>query len=183
MKRLKEIILSTLAICLLTACGSSNDFEGNITSNDLYAIIKPEGAQMTDVAPSDYVLTLDNIIAVNPETGEFKVKNTERIDSKAFPIPTQYISLFYANGSFLFDAKLNSAISSYLPSGLTFCHFMSDKNGLARYDLGATKITNQDGTVEGMPNQQQQQGMKQMYQILKKAGKTSNNISYDFQFE
>jgi hypothetical protein len=34
-----------------------------------------------------------------------------------------------------------------------------------------------------MPNQQQQQGMKQMYQILKKAGKTSNNISYDFQFE
>jgi hypothetical protein len=60
---------------------------------------------------------------------------------------------------------------------------MSDKNGLARYDLGATKIINQDGTVEGMPNQQQQQGMRQMYQILKKAGKTSNNIDYDFQFE
>ena len=183
MKRLKEIIMLTLAVCLLSACGSSNDIEGNFTSNDLYAIIKPEGTQLTDVVPSDYVLTLDNIIAVNPETGEFKVKNTERIDSKAFPIPTQYIILFYSNGSFLFDAKLNSAISSYLPSGLTFCHFMSDKNGLARYDLGATKIINQDGTVEGMPNQQQQQGMRQMYQILKKAGKTSNNISYDFQFE
>lgn len=173
----------TLAVCLLTACGSSNDIEGNFTSNDLYAIIQPEETQPTDVVPSDYVLTLDNIIAVNPETGEFKVKNTERIDSKAFPIPTQYVILFYSNCSFLFDAKLNSVISSYLPSGLTFCHFMSDKNGLARYDLGATKITNQDGTVEGMPNQQQQQGMKQMYQILKKAGKTSNNISYDFQFE
>ena len=79
MKRLKEIIILTLTVCLLTACGSSNDIEGNFTSNDLYAIIKPEGAQLTDVVPSDYVLTLDNIIAVNPETGEFKVKNTERI--------------------------------------------------------------------------------------------------------
>jgi len=183
MTRLKIIMMTTLTACLLMTCGSSEDIADNYSSSDLYAIIKPEGAQMTDVAPSDYVLTLDNIIAVNPETGEFKVKNTERIDSKAFPIPTQYLILFYSNGSFLFDAKLNSAISSYLPSGLTFCHFMSDKNGLARYDLGATKITNQDGTVEGMPNQQQQQGMKQMYQILKKAGKTSNNISYDFQFE
>ena len=80
MKRLKEIIILTMTVCLLIACGSSNDIEGNFTSNDLYAIIQPEGTQPTDVVPSDYVLTLDNIIAVNPETGEFKVKNTERID-------------------------------------------------------------------------------------------------------
>ena len=93
------------------------------------------------------MLTLDNIIAVNPETGEFKVKDTERIDSKAYPIPTQYVILFYSNGSFLFDAKLNSSISSYLPKGLTFCHFLSDKNGLARYDLGATRIVSADREV------------------------------------
>ena len=143
----------------------------------------PEGTQQTDITPSDYVLTLDNIIAVNPKTGEFKVKNTERIDSKAFPIPTQYLILFYSNGDLLFSAKLNSVISSYLPKGLTFCHYMTDKKGLARYDLGATNIVSQDGTVEGTADQQQQQGMQRMYQILKKAGKTTSHIDYNFQFE
>ena len=94
MKRLKIIIMAMLAACMLTACSSSDDNEGDSNSANLYAIIKPEGAQLIDITPSDYVLTLDNIIAVNPETGEFKVKDTERIDSKAYPIPTQYVILF-----------------------------------------------------------------------------------------
>ena len=157
MKRLKIIIMTILAACMFTACSSSDDNEGDNNSANLYAIIKPEGAQLIDIVPSDYVLTLDNIIAVNPETGEFKVKDTERIDSKAFPIPTQYVILFYSNGSFLFDAKLNSSISSYLPQGLTFCHFLS--------------------------TDQQKQGMQRMYQILQKAGKIRSNIDYDFQFK
>ena len=177
------VLLLLLAGCLLMACGSSEDFADDYSSNDLYAIVMLEGAQPTGISPGDYVLTLDNIIAVNPETGEFKVKNTERIDSKAFPIPTQHLILFYSKGNLLFEAKLNSVISSYLPTGLTFCHFLTDKKGLARYDLGATHIVNQDGKVEGMPDEQQQQGMQRMYQILEKAGKTSNNIDYDFQYE
>lgn len=176
--------MTMLAACIFTACSSSDDNEGDNNSANLYAIIKPEGAQLIDIVPSDYVLTLDNIIAVNPETGEFKVKDTERIDSKAYPIPTQYVILFYSNGSFLFDAKLNSSISSYLPKGLTFCHFLSDKNGLARYDLGATRIVSADGEViEGNPTDQQEQGMQRMYQILQKAGKIRSNIDYDFQFK
>lgn len=176
--------MTMLAACIFTACSSSDDNEGDNNSANLYAIIKPEGAQLIDIVPSDYVLTLDNIIAVNPETGEFKVKDTERIDSKAFPIPTQYVILFYSNGSFLFDAKLNSSISSYLPKGLTFCHFLSDKNGLARYDLGATRIVSADREViEGNPTEQQEQGMQRMYQILQKAGKIRSNIDYDFQFK
>ena len=176
--------MTMLAACMFTACPNSDDNEGDNNSANLYAIIKPEGAQLIDIVPSDYVLTLDNIIAVNPETGEFKVKDTERIDSKAFPIPTQYVILFYSNGSFLFDAKLNSSISSYLPKGLTFCHFLSDKNGLARYDLGATRIVSADGEViEGNPTEQQEQGMQRMYQILQKAGKIRSNIDYDFQFK
>ena len=184
MKRLKIIIMTILAACMFTACSSSDDNEDDNNSANLYAIIKPEGAQLIDIVPSDYVLTLDNIIAVNPETGEFKVKDTERIDSKAYPIPTQYVILFYSNGSFLFDAKLNSSISSYLPKGLTFCHFLSDKNGLARYDLGATRIVSADREViEGNPTEQQEQGMQRMYQILQKAGKIRSNIDYDFQFK
>ena len=176
--------MTMLAACIFTACSSSDDNEGGNNSANLYAIIKPEGAQLIDIVPSDYVLTLDNIIAVNPETGEFKVKDTERIDSKAFPIPTQYVILFYSNGSFLFDAKLNSSLSSYLLKGLTFCHYLSDKNGLARYDLGGTRIVSADGEViEGNPTDQQEQGMQRMYQILQKAGKIRSHIDYDFQFE
>ena len=184
----KNLILFLGAMLMLaigmSSCSSSDDNEGDNNSVNLYAIIKPEGAQLTDIVPSDYVLTLDNIIAVNPETGEFKVKDTERIDSKAFPIPTQYVILFYSNGSFLFDAKLNSSLSSYLPKGLTFCHYLSDKNGLARYDLGVTRIVSADGEViEGNPTDQQEQGMQRMYQILLKAGKIRSHIDYDFQFE
>ena len=155
--------MTMLAACIFTACSSSDDNEGGNNSANLYAIIKPEGAQLI---------------------GEFKVKDTERIDSKAYPIPTQYVILFYSNGSFLFDAKLNSSISSYLPKGLTFCHFLSDKNGLARYDLGATRIVSADREViEGNPTEQQEQGMQRMYQILQKAGKIRSNIDYDFQFK
>ena len=173
-----------LAVCLFAAC-SSNDNE-TISVNSptaLYAIIKTEGAQLIDIIPSDYVLTLDNIIAVNPETGEFKMKNTERIDSKAFPIPIQYVIQFYSEGNFLFEANLNSIFSSYLPMGLTFCHFATDKNGLSRYDLSATRIANSDGKViEGNPTTQQEQSMQRMYQILQKAGKISHDIKYDFQY-
>ena len=159
--------MTMLAACMFTACSNSDDNEGDNNSANLYAIIKPEGAQLIDIVPSDYVLTLDNIIAVNPETGEFKVKDTERIDSKAYPIPTQYVILFYSNGK-----------------GLTFCHFLSDKNGLARYDLGATRIVSADREViEGNPTEQQEQGMQCMYQILQKAGKIRSNIDYDFQFK
>ncbi len=169
----KHVILCLGAMLMLaigmSSCSSSDDNEGDNNSVNLYAIIKPEGAQLTDIVPSDYVLTLDNIIAVNPETGEFKVKDTERIDSKAFPIPTQYVILFYSNG---------------LPKGLTFCHYLSDKNGLARYDLGGTRIVSADGEViEGNPTDQQEQGMQRMYQILQKAGKIRSHINYDFQFE
>ena len=75
MTRLKIIMMTTLTACLLMTCGSSEDIADNYSSSDLYAIIKPEDTQQIVIAPGDYVLTLDNIIAVNPETGEFKVKN------------------------------------------------------------------------------------------------------------
>ena len=144
MNRTIEMILMTLVIILaalflgttVTGCTSDDEQESMVyEDSELYAIVKPEGAQLIDIIPQDYVLTLNNIIAVNPETGEFILKNTGRIDSVAFPIPTQYVIQFYTKGSFLFEAKLTSLLSSTASSGLTFCHFISDKNGLARYDL------------------------------------------------
>ena len=182
MKKSIYFCLSTLVLTIASLSSCSSDDVSTSSPTSLYAIVKPEGAQLIDIIPSDYVMTLDNIIAVNPETGEFKMKNTERIDSKAYPIPTQYVIQFYSEHEFLFEAKLNSTISSYLPTGLTFCHFLTDKNGLARYDLSVTNFIGQDGKIEGELTTQQEQGMQRMYQILQKAGKTSNHISYDFKY-
>lgn len=171
-----------LMMAMVTVSCSKSDDESTPAVNSketLYAIIKPEGAQLTDITSDDYVLTLDNIIAVNPETGEFKMKDTENIDSKT---RSKYVIQFYSEGRFLFEAKLNSSLSSYIPMGLTFCHFLTDKNGLARYDLGKTIVVSEDGKVEGYPTEQQQEGMQYMYQILQKAGKTSNHIDYDFHY-
>lgn len=191
MNRTIEMILMTLVIILVAAflgttmmsCTSNDDGQPEVyEASMLYAIVKPEGAQLIDIIPQDYVLTLDNIIAVNLEKGEFKLKNTQRIDAVSFPLPTQYVIQFYSEDSFLFEAKLNSSLSSYLPTGLTFCHFLSDKNGLARYDLGATRLISPDGIVDGNPTSQQEQGVQRLYQILGKAGKISRNIDYDFQY-
>ena len=183
MKGLKKICILLLAACLFVACTCRDD--ETLAANaktPLYAIVKPEGAKLTDITPEDYVLTLDNFVSVKPETGEFKVTNTERIDSKAYPLPTQNVIQFYSKGKFLFEAKLNSVLSSYLPTGLTFCHFLSDKNGVARYDLHTVTLSHDGKVGEGSPTEQQQQGLKRLYQILKKAGKTSKNIEYDFEF-
>lgn len=172
----------------MSSCSNDDD---DVTINSptaLYAIVKPEGAVLFDIIPSDYVMTLDNIIAANPVTGEFKMRNTEAIDSKAYPYPTQYVIQFYSDqyaseGSFLFEAKLNSSLSSYLPSGLTFCHFLTDRNGISRYDLGTTLVLREDGTTDGKNTDQQAEGVKRMFQILQQAGKTSTRIDYDFKFK
>ena len=175
--------LIMVAVLLPMSCDSDSSTQDG-SPESLYAVIKPEEGTLIDILPSDYVLTLDNIIAANSETGEFKLQNTDRIDSKAFPIPTQNIIYFYSKGQLLFSAKLNSAISSYLPMGLTFCHLLTDKKGLARYDLEPTRFVQADGTVfEGDVTPQQSQGIQQMYQILKKAGKLKDKIEYDFIYE
>ena len=121
-------------------------------------------------------------LVFDPETGEFKLKNTERIDSKAYPTPTQYVIMFFSEDKFLFEATLNSSLSSMLSTGVTFCQFLSDKNGLARYDLSVTRIMDSDGSIDGEPSEEQLQGIQRMYKILQKAGKTSTSITYEFLF-
>ena len=187
MKKLSTLWMGAVLMLLLNGCSNDDDVwtaggEAIDSPRALYAIVKPEEAQSIDIMPNDYAITLDNIIAVNPEKGEFKMKDTEKIDSKAFPIPTQYVIQFYSGEDFLFEVRLHSYLSSMLPHGLTFCHFMTDKNGLARYDLGATRLINLDGTIEGNPTNQQEQGIKRMYEILQQAGKIRANIDYDFSF-
>ena len=181
--KLHSMILGLIMVAIMLPMSCNNDSSTLDSSPEsLYAVIKPEEGTLIDIIPSDYVLTLNDIIAVNPETGEFKMKNTERIDAKSYPIPVQYVIMFYSNGEYLFSARLNSVLSSYMPSGLQFCHFITDKNGLARYDLGAVRIKSLDGMVEGELTDEQERGMKRLYQILERAGKVRSNIDYDFQF-
>lgn len=161
---------------LITTCIINKVFEGLYTSNDFYAIIRPERSQLINITPNDYVMTLDNNVAVNSKSGEFVVKNTERIDTVAYPKWGRFIIMFYLNDSLLFDAKLISTLSS----GQTFCHYGSDKNGLSRYMLYEIPIVNHDGKMENKSDQQQQHGIQRMFQILEKAGKTSNNINVAF---
>jgi len=188
MKKLSTLWMGAVLMILLNSCSNDGDvWTGGGVAIDspraLYAIVKPEETQLIDIMPNDYAITLDNIIAVNPETGEFKMKDTEKIDSKAYPIPTQYVIQFYSGDSFLFEAKLNSSLSSYLPKGLTFCHMFTDKNGQSLYNLGAVRFFYQDGSVEGNTTEQQEWGMKRMYEILQKAGKITTKIDFDdFQF-
>ena len=180
----KNVLWVAVALMTVIGLGACSSDDGNNGGDDtiksptaLYAVIKPAEAQLIDITPGDYLLTLNNIVAVNPETGEFKLKNTEQIDSKA---NYSNVIQFYSDGSFLFEAHLNSSYSSYLPTGLTFCYIYSDASGMARYDLGASRIVNEDGKVlEGNPTWQQERGMQRMYQILQKAGKVSSHIDYD----
>lgn len=181
MKRLKEILIGMLGVCLITSCVGSKKSEGLYTSNDFYAVIRPEGSQLTNITPDDYVMTFDNIVAVNPKSGEFVVRNTERIDTVSYPKKGRNIIMFYSKDSLLFEAKLISAIESTRSSGLTFCHYGSDENGLSRYMLYDYKpFVNHDGKTEDRSDQKQQQGKQRMYQILEKAGKTSNNKDVAF---
>ena len=184
MTRLVEIIMTSMVSFIVMGCSNNDDNTSRMSYlESFYAIVQKDGAQETDINPEDYVLTLENIIAVNPETGQFLMNNTEQIDSKAFPIPTQYVISFYSQGKFLFKANLNSAISSYMRPGLTFCHFYTDKNGTSLYYFQSDTLIRQDGTTEGETSDQQNAGMRKMYDILSKAGKVRSNIEYDFQFE
>ena len=81
-------VLLLITAGLSSCCSEDDDIV--VSSTSLYAIIKPAEAQLIDITPSDYVLTLDDIVAVNPETGEFKLKNTGPIDSKAFQKAPSY---------------------------------------------------------------------------------------------
>ena len=185
MNRIRTYLLTIILGCLsLTSFSCDSDDDNNsYSSEDLYAILKPEGAQLIDIIPSDIVLTLNNIIAVNPETGEFKLNDVGRIDEIAIPLPTQHLICFYSRGNLLFEAKLNSMFSSYIPTGLTFNHMITTKTGLTLYVLSANRVISKDGKIiDGNPTEKQEKGMKQMYEILKKAGKLSNKIEYERDF-
>ena len=97
--KLHSMIFSLIMVAVLLpmSCDSDSSTQDG-SPESFYAVIRPEEGTLIDILPSDYVLTLNDIVAVNPETGEFKMKNTERIDLKSYPIPVQYVIMFYGNG-------------------------------------------------------------------------------------
>ena len=187
------LYLPLLLALMIGSVGCSKDDDMSSANDDktptiysptaLYAAIRAEGEEVSDVNSSDIVLTLNDIIAVNPMTQEFKIKDEEGdINVKSYPFPTQYYIMFYSEGTFLFEAKLNSIWASFLQRGLSFTYHWTDKTGLSQYYFEIVMLHGQDGTIEGTPSVQQDEGMKRMYEILESAGKNSSNIEYDFQY-
>lgn len=154
-----------------------------LSTNTLYAVIAEEGQALHTITHDDIVITLDDIVAVDTVKGVFKMINTEKIDAVAYPLPKLHYILFYSKGEFLFDAKLNSAISSLALEGLLFYGFFPpNRQGAARYDLTIHRIVMEDGTIVGNPTEQQWQGIHKMYDILDRADKVQSNIEFDFNY-
>ena len=139
---------------------------------------------MIDITPQDYVLTLNDIVAYNPETGEMKVKGGERISEKAFPVPTQWSILFYSKGKLLFTAKLNSVISSTIGGpGLIFEHWWGpDKDGYSRFKLEQIRIVDEKGRVlDGDLSYSEKVGLALFESILKSYGRINKNITWEWE--
>lgn len=194
MKQTIEKILMTLVIIMIaalmgtmmTSCTSDDDAIESMDGSDeeLYAIIVEPNKQLIDITPQDYVLTLNDIVAYNPETGEMKVKGGERISEKAFPVPTQWSILFYSKGKLLFTAKLNSVISSTIGgSGLIFEHWWGpDKDGYSRFKLEQIRIVDEKGRVlDGDLSYSEKVGLALFESILKSYGRINNNITWDWE--
>lgn len=184
MKQTIEMILMALVIMLIAALmgttmtSCTSDDEGYDESS-LYAIVLQEGATPIDILPEDYVLTIDNIVSVNPTDNQFILKNTERIDSLAFPIPIPHVIQFYADGRFLFEAKLTSVLSSAISSGISFCYYFTNQNRYSKYKLEINKFALENGTIKGELTREQAQGIERMYRILKSQGKITFDKDYD----
>lgn len=192
MKQTIEKILMTLVIIMIaalmgtmmTSCTSDDDAVESLSGPDdeLYAIIVDPNEQLIDITPQDYVLTLNDIVAYNPENGEMKVKGGERISEKAFPVPKQWSIRFYSKDKLLFSANLNSIISSIIGGpGLTFEHWWGpDKDGYSRFKLDIIRIVDEKGRVlEGDLSNSEKAGLAQFEQILKTYGKINKDITWN----
>ena len=192
MKQTIEKILMTLVIIMIaalmgtmmTSCTSDDDAVESLSGPDdeLYAIIVDPNEQLIDITPQDYVLTLNDIVAYNPENGEMKVKGGERISEKAIPVPKQWSIRFYSKGKLLFTAKLNSVISSTIGGpGLIFEHWWGpDKDGYSRFKLEQIRIVDEKGRVlDGDLSYSEKAGLAQFEQILKTYGKINKDITWN----
>jgi hypothetical protein len=193
MKQTIEKILMTLVIIMIAAlmgtmmagCTSDDDAVEPLSGSDeeLYAVIVDPDEQLINITSQDYVLTLNDIAAYNPETGEMKVKGGERISEKAFPTPTQHSIRFYSKGKLLFSAYLNSVLSSMMSGpGLIFEHWWGpDKEGYSRFKLEHIRLIDEKGRVlEGDLSDSDKTGLAQFEQILKNYGRINKNITWNW---
>lgn len=195
MKRTIEMILMTLVIILtaalvgsaLTSCSSHDEDEivGNTEDKDaLYAIVRNPDEQLYDIIPSDWVLTLDDILAYNPETGLMKVRGGERIAEKSYPYPIQYRIEFYSHGKWLFGAWLNNLVSSLIGGNGLMLYFeiseIDDKD-IRYFRLTQTQVIDEDGqTLEGALTEEEASGLSRFEEILRATGKWDRYLKWGY---
>ena len=166
-----------LMAVMMVGCSSDDDNTKVTSPTALYAVLVPDAEQPIDFTPEDHVLTLDNIVSVqNLEETTFKLRNTEKLDSKTL---SNYHIWFYSEGKLLFTARLHDALSNmaYPGLGLVFTHLYT-MDGEATYQLTFVRLIHEDGTQEPEMTEQQQRGIRQMLDIVWKAGKLKDSSFY-----
>jgi hypothetical protein len=194
MKRTIEMILMTVVLILaafwltttLTACSSSNETDDDrlviCYEPEVHAFIIGKDDNAYEMGSLNWrkvsPLTMDNILAYNPESGYMKLKDVGEINEVAYPLPEQHRIAFYSADKCLFSALLNSSLSSFWGgSGLIFMHMFDNSDNTSYYQLMNMVITDQEGVVHGELTEQEKQGLEQLKQILSREGKvTDENI-------
>ena len=112
-KRLiNTIIVIAVGVLVVTSCNNDEhhkEFTKDWDPSYLWAVIQTTGAPQPDghFAPSDSVITIGNIESFDPTDSTFYFRDTEYLDSVAFPTPPHEIYFFHPN-QLLFKANLSA---------------------------------------------------------------------------
>ena len=177
-KRLINMITAiAVGALVVTSCNNDDhhkEFTQDWDPSYLWAVIQTIGVPEPDghYAPSDSVITIDNIESFDPTDSTFYFRNTEYLDSVAFPAPPHEIYFFNQN-QLLFRANLSAIHSSYLVPGLVLMKEMiyGGPQGLSVYRLHLVQAYTDGSLTNGTNYEQQSKGFTMMLNILGRNGR------------
>lgn len=143
-------------------------------SEELYALVTKKGEPITDTSTKNCVFSLADIESFGSDlfSGTLKLWHSkiESYMTMAYGDDSYYIH-FYSHGRFLFKAVLYNILSSSLPNGLAFVCYI-EKDGLMHYGFSTIRTTGKQYETDA-EHEQRLNGMRQLAEILNKAGKYS----------
>lgn len=177
------ILMSVFLGTTLTSCSSDDEnTDTQVRYEQFFAVITEPNVIPSNITAEDYVLTLDDIVAYNPDTGRMKIKDGEKIAEKSYPVPTQYRIHFYMGDDPLFSALLNNLLSSLVGgSGLMLYYDIKGRSDYSYLTLTQNLILDDKGNIlEGELTEQEQRGLNAFENMLRNAGKlTTKEINWE----
>lgn len=170
------IIVIAVGVLVVTSCNNDEhhkEFTKDWDPSYLWAVIQTTGAPEPDghFAPSDSVITIGNIESFDPTDSTFYFRDTEYLDSVAFPTPPHEIYFFNQN-QLLFKANLSAIHSShFVPAPVLMKEMIYDgPQGLSVYKLHLPQHYT-GSLTDDANNEQQSKGFTQMLNILGRSGR------------